>query len=81
MTELLFPGKLSSRECCSGLLMWLIALVCIAGGGGMWIFGIVAKNQILQVFGNVTVAYLPIMFCVIGACRLLKKREHYEAVV
>ena len=61
--------------------MWVTALVCIMGGGGMWIVGMVTDNQTLQVLGNVTVAYLPVMFCAIGAYRLMKKKEHYEAIV
>ena len=61
--------------------MWFFSLTCIFGGGGMWIIGMVTKNQTLQILGNVIVAYLPIMFCAIGAYRLMKKKEHYEALV
>ena len=61
--------------------MWLVALACIAGGGCMWIAGTVKHNTTLQILGNVTVGYLPVMFCAIGACKLMKKKEHYEMIV
>ena len=47
----------------------------------MWITGKTHNNWPLQIAGNIVVGYLPVMFCAIGACKLMKKKEHYEEIV
>lgn len=64
-----------------GVILWLIAIIWIIGGGAVWISGMVSNTTYMQVIGNVAVAYLPVIFCAMGACKLMKKKDYYEQVV